>query len=152
MLFKKKEVVAAPPLLQTKNIILNCEAKPKEEVIRELGALLVESGHINPDYIDGMLKREDVFATNIGNGIAIPHSVEEGKKEVIHSGIAIMVFPNGTPWNDEDVRLVIGIAGKGDEHLDILANVAMRLGTPEAMDNIVTCDQNAIYDIFVGED
>lgn len=152
MLSKENEINTNPPLLQTKNIILNCEAKPKEDVIRELGRLLVECGHIREDYIDGMLKREEVFATNIGNGIAIPHSVEEGKKDVIHSGIAIMVFPNGTPWNDEDVRLVIGIAGKGDEHLDILANVAMRLSTKEAMDNIMTCDENAIYDIFVGEE
>lgn len=151
MIFNSTGTDKTPPLLQKKNILLNCEAKPKEEVIREIGGLLVESGHIESEYIEGMLKRELVFGTNIGNGIAIPHSVGEGKKDVIYSGIAIMLFPNGTPWNDEDVRLVIGIAGKGDEHLGILANVAMKLSTEEAMDNIMKSDKDTIYNIFVGE-
>jgi len=139
-------------LLQRENVLLNCKTKPKEEVILDLGRILLESGYIEEAYIDGMLQREKVFSTNIGNGIAIPHSVEEGKKYVKNSGIAVMVFPEGTPWNEDMVRLVIAIAGSGDEHLEILANVAEKLCTIEAMEKLIDSDADTIYRVFTGEE
>lgn len=143
--------MAKKDLLLKENIRLNCTEKSKEDVIREIGSILYECGYVEKEYIDGMLKREEVFSTNIGNGIAIPHSVEEGKKFVIHSGIAVMVFPEGTPWNDERVRLVIAIAGSGEEHLNILMNVAETLGTVECVDNLIASDVESIYSMFTGE-
>jgi mannitol/fructose-specific phosphotransferase system IIA component len=124
-------------LLQKKNIILNCKAKAKEDVIRETGLLLVGSGYVEESYINGMLQRESSFSTNIGNGIAIPHGVEAAKKNIKHSGISIMLFPEGTPWNNDLVKIVIGIAGLGDEHLDILANIADKLATEEAVEELL---------------
>lgn len=137
-------------LLLKENIKLGCTPKSKEEVIREIGGLLRDSGYIDSRYIDGMLQREEVFSTNIGNGIAIPHSVEEGKKYVKESGIAVMVFPGGTLWNHEKVRLVVAIAGKGEEHLDILANIAETLCSLEAMDELMDSDVETIYKLFTG--
>lgn len=139
-------------LLQRKNIIIGCKAKPKEEVIREVGQLLFESGYVDEDYIDAMLKRENVFATNIGNAIALPHGVEAAKMNIKKSGIAVMIFPEGTAWNDEIVKVVIGIAGVGDEHLDILANIAEKLCTPEAIDKLVESNTDTVYKCFMGEE
>lgn len=144
--------MAKKDLLLRENIRLNCKEKPKDEVIREIGSILYESGYIEKEYIDGMLQREEVFSTNIGNGIAIPHSVEEGKRHVIQSGIAVMVFPEGTPWNGERVRLVIGIAGSGEDHLGILMNVAETLSTVECVDELITSDEECIYQMFTGEE
>lgn len=138
-------------LLQKKNIIVNCKAKTKEDVIRETGHLLVESGYVEESYIDGMLQRESSFSTNIGNGIAIPHGVEAAKKNIKHSGISIMVFPEGTPWNNDLVKIVIGIAGLGDEHLDILANIADKLATEEAVEALLKSNVDDIYTLFTGK-
>ena len=138
-------------LLQRKNIILDCKAKAKEEVIREMGRMLWESGYVAESYIDAMLRRENTFSTNIGNGIAIPHGVEEAKKDIIKSGIGIMVFPEGTLWNDGMVRIVIGIAGLGEEHLDILANIADKLSTEQAVDEVVKSSADQIYTLFTGD-
>ena len=132
-------------VLQKTNIIPNCQARPKEEVIREIGRLLYQSGYVEESYIEGMLQREESFSTNIGNGIAIPHGVEAAKKSIKHSGIAVMVFPEGTLWNDEVVKIVIGIAGNGEEHLDILANIAEKLSTPEAVDQLIRSSADMIY-------
>lgn len=152
MFFKRKGVEPNKvELLQKKNIILNCKARPKEEVIREVGGLLYESGYVDQSYIEAMLKREDSFATNIGNGIAIPHGVEEAKRNIKKSGISVMIFPEGTMWNDEPVNVVIGIAGVGDEHLGILANIADKLSTPEAVEDLIKSDVDTIYSIFTGE-
>ncbi len=138
-------------LLQRKNIILDCKAKAKEEVIRDMGRMLWESGYVAESYIDAMLRRENTFSTNIGNGIAIPHGVEEAKKDIIKSGIGIMVFPEGTLWNDGMVRIVIGIAGLGEEHLDILANIADKLSTEQAVDEVVKSSADQIYTLFTGD-
>ncbi|QHQ59471.1 PTS transporter subunit EIIA [Anaerocolumna sedimenticola] len=139
-------------LLQKTNIVLGCKAKPKEDVIREVGRLLYESGYVDENYIDAMLKRELSFSTNIGNGIALPHGVEEAKKDIKKSGIAVMIFPEGTMWKDEMVYVVIGIAGVGDEHLEVLANIADILSAPEAVDNLRTSSVDEIYNLFTGKE
>ncbi len=138
-------------LLNQKNIILNCKPKAKEDVIREIGRVLVESGYVEEGYIDGMLQRENTFSTNIGNGIAIPHGIEAVKKNIKNSGIAVMLFPEGTLWNEEYVKIVIGIAGKGDEHLDILANIADKLSTEAAVEDMMKSSSDEIYSIFTGK-
>lgn len=145
---KKKK----PELLEKKNIRLNCKAMEKEEAIRAVGRMLCDSGYVDESYIDAMLKRELTFATNIGNGIALPHGVEEAKKSIRRSGIAVMVFPEGTDWGNEKVKLVIGIAGAGEDHLEILAAIADRMATPEAVDRLAGCSEEEIYRTFTGKE
>lgn len=137
-------------LLQKNNIILDCKAKAKEEIIREIGQVLYKSGYVEESYIDGMLQREKTFSTNIGNGIAIPHGVEAAKMNIKNSGIAVMIFPEGTVWNDDIVKIVIGIAGKGDEHLNILANIAETLSTEKAVEDMIRSNADEIYSLFTG--
>lgn len=151
---KKKEQTAEgkPELLQKKNIRLNCDAMAKDDAIRAVGQMLVDSGYVDESYIDGMIKREETFATNIGNGIALPHGVEEAKKAVKQSGIAVMVFPEGTDWGNEKVKLVIGIAGVGEDHLEILSIIAEKMATPEAVEELIRCDEEQIYQTFTKRD
>lgn len=149
---KKAETPVAaekkPELLELKNIRLGCKPMPKEDVIREMGRILCESGYVNEQYADAMLKREETFPTNIGNGIALPHGVEEAKKDIKQSGIAVMVFPEGTNWGSEDVKLVIGIAGVGDAHLEILSIIAEKMSDPDAVERVVAGSAEEIYRTF----
>lgn len=115
--------------------------------------MLVDSGYVNENYIEGMLERELTFSTNMGNCIALPHGTNNVKKEVLASGIAVLTFPEGTDWGGEDVKLVIGIAGVGDEHLEILANIATKLVSMEEVDKLVNGNSvDLIYDTFMKED
>ena len=79
-----------------------------------------------------------------------PHGVEEAKRAVKKSGIAVMVIPDGVVWNDgEKVKLIIGIAGVGDEHLEILGNIAENFSTMEEVEKLVASnDVDYIYDKF----
>jgi mannitol/fructose-specific phosphotransferase system IIA component len=149
--FFREERIIGMELLQKKNILLGCKAKAKEEVIREMGRMLCSSGYVDESYIEAMLQRENTFSTNIGNGIAIPHGVEAAKKNIKKSGIGIMIFPEGTQWNDEVVKIVIGIAGLGDEHLDILANIADKLSTESAVEAVIKSSADEIYSLFTGK-
>ena len=73
------------------------------------------------------------------------------KSEIQNSGIVIMTFPNGIQWgNDQVVKLVIGIAGKGEEHMDILSNIALTCSSDEAVDVLSQADADALYGLFSG--
>jgi mannitol/fructose-specific phosphotransferase system IIA component len=142
MISEKKETKT---LLLKKNILLNCSETSKEQVIREIGSLLVESGYVTNHYIEAMLERENTFATYMGNGIALPHGVESAKEDVLKSGIAVMIFPQGVLWGEEMAKVVIGIAAKGEEHLDILGNIALKLGEEEAVEKLMSMTVEEVY-------
>ena len=54
-------------ILQKKNIILNCQPKAKEDVIKEIGKIFCEDGYTTEKYTQAMLDKEQVFNTAIGN-------------------------------------------------------------------------------------
>lgn len=149
MFFQNKEKkITKLEIFLEKNIYF-CETElTKEQAIEKVGTMLVESGYVKPSYIAGMKQREEVFSTNIGNSVAIPHGVEAAKKEVLQSGIAVMVAPNGVEWDGDTVKLVIGIAGVGEEHLTILANIAERISEPEEVEKLIGSSTEEIYKAF----
>lgn len=59
-----------------------------------------------------------------------------------------MVFPEGTLWGEEEVKLVIGIAGVGEDHLEILSIIADKMSEPDAVDRIALSSQQEIYGMF----
>ena len=110
-------------LLERKNILLNCKPVTPEEAIRRCGELMVESGYVEEAYIQGMLDREASFSVAIGNHVAIPHGTNDVKPLIKRSGMVVMTYPEGISWNGDTVKLVVGIASKGDEHLEILGRI-----------------------------
>lgn len=155
MFFKKK--TAAPEaqkkeLLYKGNIKVDCSETDKETIIRTLGQMLVDTGYVNARYIDGMLEREKTFSTFMGCGLAIPHGVEAAKKEVIHSGIAVMTFPQGVAWDNETANLVVGIASVGEEHLEILSIISEKIMDEELAAQLINGDVDTVYNILSGKE
>lgn len=124
-------------ILKKKNIVVDATIKSKEEAIHKVAMMLSEDGYVNPEYEEGMLKREVESPTNLGNGMAIPHGTFEYKRMIKRSGICILILPDGVMWNDEVVKLVVGIAGMEEEHLDILAKIAVALQEKSTVDEVV---------------
>lgn len=139
-------------LLDRRNIVVNSPLTDKEEIIREVGKRMVESGYVNQSYIEGMLLREESFPTFMGNGLAIPHGVEAVKKDIIHSGIVVMTFPKAVDWSGNEVRIVIGVAGAGAEHLEILSIVAEKMLDEEDALRFANADADTIYQILSEEE
>lgn len=125
-------------ILSAENIILNQALATKEEAIRLTGKVLVDRGYVQPSYVEKMLEREEMTSTFMGNFVAIPHGTDDAKHEVKESGIAIIQVPEGVDFGDGNiVKLIFGIAGKGDEHLDILSNIAIVVSEEENVEEIV---------------
>ena len=152
MLFSKKakKEEKKTALLYPENVKVGCKADTKENVIRQVGQMLVDSGYVNPSYVDAMVKREESFSTYMGNELALPHGVEEAKKEIKASGIAVMIFPEGTDWGGETVKVVIGIAGVGEEHLQILSVIAEQALEEGKMERIINGSAQEVYEILKG--
>ena len=113
-------------ILKNENIILNQKSEKKEDAIDRVGKMLLDSGYVSPKYIEGMRKREEEFTTYIGNGIAIPHGANEYKNEILKTGLAMVQYPDGVEFGKgKTAYIVIGIAGKGDEHLSLLSQIAL---------------------------
>ncbi|MCQ2009755.1 MAG: PTS mannitol transporter subunit IICBA [Sporolactobacillus sp.] len=112
-------------ILRKENVFIQQSFKTKEEVIRFAGQKLVEGGYVKPSYVEGMIARDQLMSTYMGNGIAIPHGTEEVKKEVLESGIVIVQIPDSVNFEGNKVRLVFAIAGKNNSHLEILSKIAV---------------------------
>lgn len=111
-----------------------------------------ESGYVDSEYTKGMLQRENEAPTHFGIGLAIPHGTNETKSAIKKSGLVVFTIPEGVKWDDETVKLVIGIAGVGDEHLNILSNVATKIDNEEIVNDIVeNKSQDEIYEILTSE-
>lgn len=140
-------------ILLKQNIVLNQDSITRMEAIDFLGKLLVDSGYVNEEYIQGMKVREEQLSTYIGNGVAIPHGDADYKEHILKSGIVVVQYPDGIDFPDgEKARILIGIAGKGDEHLKILANLASVLEDSQLSQDLVTSDdKEKIYKVLMEE-
>jgi len=116
-------------VLEQCNVKLYSSAANKAEAIREAGMLLVSSEYIREGYIESMMGREKVANTFLGNGISIPHGLPKDRELILRTGISVVQVPNGVEWNPgEIVYLVVGIAARSDEHIEVLANLTNVLG------------------------
>lgn len=140
---------AAPDgaILQPGNIRVGLPAEPKEEAIRRAGELLVAGGYARPEYVDAMLRREELATTCLGMGLAIPHGTSDAKERVLRSGIVILQYPDGVDFDGEKAHLIVGIAGVGEEHLEILARLSASFEDEELLQRLMTAtDPQVIYD------
>ena len=136
-------------VLLKKNIVLNNAPVDKETAIRTIGQMLVDSGYVTEKYVDGMVAKEDVFNTAIGNNLAIPHGIESVIGEIKNSGLAIMTYPEGIDWGDDEiVKLVIAVASAGDDHVETLGKIAMTCESEEAVEKILHMSVDEIYELF----
>ena len=136
-------------ILKKENILTGLAPENHEDVIRRCGALLVKAGYVTEKYVEGMLARDRDFSVAIGNGIAIPHGAKEYKKEIIATGLVVMTYPQGVAWNDGTVKLVVGIAAKGDEHIEILERLVDVFEDEEAVDAVVAAgDVEKLFEIL----
>ena len=110
----------------------------KEEAIQAAGELLKSIGCVGDGYIEAMQEREKLVSTYMGLGVAIPHGTTQAKGEVKKSGIVMLQYPDGVDFGAEKAQLVFGIAGVGDEHLDLLANISNALEDEDLLEKLKT--------------
>lgn len=130
----KKQVIIA------NGIKLGQKPVTKEEAIQAAGELLQELGYVDGTYVAAMQEREKLVSTYIGMGVAIPHGTTQAKGTVKKTGIVFFQYPEGVDFGAEKAQLVFGIAGIGDEHLDLLSKLCTLLEDPARLETLKTTD------------
>ncbi len=129
---------SAKKVIDANGVKLNQPRVSKEAAIRAAGALLVAQGCVDETYVEAMVEREKLVSTYMGMGLAIPHGTSEAKGSVKKTGIVLVQYPEGVSFGDEDAQLVFGIAGIGDEHLDLLAKICAALEDTDVLEKMKT--------------
>lgn len=122
-------------LLKKQSIELGVKAASKEEAIDRLIALMDAGGRLNDraGYKEGILARESLGSTAIGEGIAIPHAKVEAVKE---PGLAAITVPEGVDYEAFDgslsnlIFMIAAPAGGEDVHLEALSRLSTLLMNP----------------------
>ncbi|AUT06194.1 PTS sugar transporter subunit IIA [Streptococcus parauberis] len=114
---------------QPELIKLNQSFNDKEEAIRYCGQLLFENGYVEEDYIQAMIDRNNELSVFMGNFIAIPHGTDIAKEKLIKSGLSVVQVPDGVNFGTEEApqtaTVLFGIAGIGDEHLQLIQKISI---------------------------
>ena len=138
-------------ILKKSSISTSTNLNSKEEATILAGKLLVEGEYVTKEYIDSMLEKleKEGFATYIGNGVAIPHGMESGKQFIKKTGISYIQCPQGVEWNGETAYVVVGIAAKDDDHMDVLSKLAELIEDPKDAEKFWKLDDvDLIYKEF----
>ena len=132
------ETKAKPTVMVKEGIRLGQKSVSKEEAIEAAGNLLYELGYVEKDYIEAMQERERTVSTYLGMGVAIPHGTGDAKNKVKKTGIVLVQYPDGVDFGDEKAQLVFGIAGVGNEHLELLGKITQVIDSQENLDKLKT--------------
>ena len=132
----KEEKKVKKAVLKKEGIKTGLKSVDKETAIRAAGQLLCDLGFTDEAYIQAMVARENMVSTYMGMGVAIPHGTSDAKEDVKKTGIVVMQYPEGVDFGEEKAYLIIGIAGVGDEHLEILGNIVASLEDEELLENL----------------
>lgn len=140
------------PILSKDRISLQASAADKVDAIRKAGELLVTTGCVLPEYVDGMLTREQSMSTSLGNGVAIPHGIYENREHILQTGISVLQLIEGVAWDDgEKVYMVIGIAASSDEHVGVLSNLADVIDHEETLAELLKTNDPDVIVKYLGE-
>ena len=129
-------------LLKKESIELGVKVSSKEEAIDTLIGLMAAGGRLNDraGYKEGILAREALGSTAVGEGIAIPHAKVASVKE---PGLAAMVVPDGVDYEAFDgslANLIFMIAapeGGADVHLEALSRLSTLLMDPDFKNDLI---------------
>lgn len=123
-------------VLAIESIRLGGNANDRDSAISEAGELLVAAGSVPASYVDSMHAREKSVSTHMGNGLAIPHGTNEAKSSIRRTAISFIRYHQPVSWNGQETEFVIGIAGAGDDHLQVLSRIAKIFTDPDQVERL----------------
>ncbi|WNN44408.1 MULTISPECIES: PTS mannitol transporter subunit IICBA [Winslowiella] len=137
------------------NIFLGLQATEKEQAIRFAGEQLVKGGYVEPEYVQAMLDREKLTPTYLGESIAVPHGTVEAKDRVLKTGVVFCQYPQGVRFGEEEddiARLVIGIAARNNEHIQVITSLTNALDDESVIEKLAaTTSVQEVLDLLSGK-
>lgn len=147
----------AMPLVDADLVVLDVEARSKEEAIKALVERLRITGRTaDPQAVEeAVWAREGVYSTGIGHGFAIPHCQCPA---LAASAVVVMRFAEPIAWQSLDggpvrmaAMLAIRPAEGADAHLKVFARLARKLMSEEFRAGLMRAPDAAAVATLLGE-
>jgi PTS system nitrogen regulatory IIA component len=109
-------------MVPSEAVIVPMRATNVDEALGELAEVLAHAHGLRAEEVLAQLReREQLGSTAIGEGIALPHGRGEAERTVGALGIS----PQGIPWGDARVHVVIALLSPlaSTEHVKALARI-----------------------------
>ena len=131
--------------LFNKETFMKINASSRKDVIEKMGERLISEGHTTIEVINEVFKREDMSSTDIGNLVAIPHTISPLQEK---SFISVGILENQVFWSKGNVQLVFLICfNRNDtENLDVFKYLYNFIKDEGAVKSIINF---ADYDVFM---
>ena len=126
------------------NIVLGYAATDKWQAIETCGRLLVDLGYVQPEYIEAMKERERTVSVYVGNQLAIPHGVAGSEQYIDESGLVFLQIPNGVDFDGETCKIMIGIAGKNEAHIELLSKISIACLDMENINALIAAEEKSV--------
>ena len=116
-----KRNIAIADVLTKDLVIINIQAKDKEDVLSKITNLFFDKGKIKNKeqmYVN-LLKREEMGSTGVGKGLAIPYAVSDANEDLV---TAILISKEGIEFNSSDgnpTHVFVSITGRSPSQRDI---------------------------------
>ncbi len=146
--------------LSKKAILTDIKSSKKEDVIKELVDLLINSGEIEKrnrnKLVEALMSRESLGSTAIGQGVAIPHAKSDSVEKLV---AAFGLSRKGVDFDSLDGEpayiffLLVAPQDSAGPHLKALARISRLLKDKYFRDSLRACtDDKAVIKIIVQED
>lgn len=138
-------------LIRKEHFHTNVDGNSPEEIIRLLCRDLEREGIVEPEFMDIVLRREQMSPTSFVNAFAIPHAFGAFAR---NSTISVAQLKNPVKWGSFEVRLVMLFAiNEGDARMikiffDWVSNIVNR--PQELAKLVVPCGYEEFMDKIIG--
>lgn len=115
----------------------NFYQKDAFQMIRSIGAKMVDYGFIEDSYIDDVIEREKMSSTVFNNTVAVPHSMH---MNALKSSISIVINDKPIEWGNHHAQIIALIAFNKKERdifLDIFDNFIRIISEPENVEQLI---------------
>ncbi len=145
VLYKKSKMEKTLHELFTKKTFMKINVNSKRDAIEKMGEKLISEGYTTDEVIKEVFRREDISSTDIGNLVAIPHTISHLQEK---SFISVAILENQVFWSKGNVQLVFLICfNRNDtENLDVFKYLYNFIKDEGAVKSIINF---ADYDVFM---
>ncbi len=144
VLYKKSKMEKTLYALFNKETFMKIDAHSRKEVIEKMGEKLISKGYTTMEVIDEVFKREDMSSTDIGNLVAIPHTISHLQEK---SFISVGILENQVFWSKGNVQLVFLICfNRNDtENLDVFKYLYNFIKDEGAVKSIINFADHEVF-------
>lgn len=130
----------------------NLDCNNANQAIEAIGKLMVENDLIHPNYIKSMQKRNQQVSVYMGQGLAIPHGLDNSDNLVKKEALVIARLKNSILWNvddkDTETFVIIGIVAKRDSQIHILQSLAVKFMNENFLNKLLKSSEKKFKKYF----